>query len=175
MDLSLRSRCYHLPLHDKFFVLTIVSKCILGIFAVRSMQRCTLQILNKRSAHPGTLSVLALPDFGLDSHSKMDACSLCALGAQVRGLRHSSRLFYTYATRIIDFIGCRGWDSKTVSQWRSIVSSSIQSLPTGMGSKVQTKNTFQPKNLTSQTQRHQKANHFFLFKTKKKPRWNIMF
>ena len=65
-----------------FFFLSwqLSRKCILGVFEVRSMQRCTLQILNKRSASPGTLSVLALPDFGLDSHSK-DACSLCALGA----------------------------------------------------------------------------------------------
>ena len=50
-----------------------------GNFCVWSMERCTLQILNKRSVHPGSLSVLALPDFGLDS--KMDACSLYALGA----------------------------------------------------------------------------------------------
>ena len=46
----------------------------------------------------------------------------------------------------------------------------FQSLPTGMGSKVQTKNKFQPKNFTSQTQRkcHRKQTIFFLFKTKKK-------
>ena len=81
------------------------------------------------------------------------------------------RLFYTSFLQLVT--GCSHWHSKTVNQWRSIISSSIQSLPTGMGSKVQTKNKFQPKNSTSRKEIVTESKpFFFLFKTFK-ARWNM--